>query len=91
MRNIKTYEVGSTIKFTWISSGSSPTTIISSVLDGTETIVSSKTATSSGDGHYYSYHSVDTPGYYVNQWLAQVSANTYVGRQKFRAVRTEVD
>jgi hypothetical protein len=54
------------------------------------TVLSSGTATSSGDGHYYYQHPVpSTPGYYVNQWLAQIGVNTYVGRQKFQAVRTE--
>jgi len=91
-RNIKCYEAGSTVKFIWVSSGATPNPILSSIIDGSETMVSSETAVSSGNGHYYAYMGVpNTPGYYVNGWIAQISVNTYVSRQRFQVVRTEVD
>ena len=91
-RNIKCYEVGSTVKFTWVSSGSSPTFIASTILDGNEVLVSSVTATDSTNGQYYANHPVpSTPGYYVNGWVAQISVNTYLSRQRFQVIRTEVD
>jgi len=90
-RNIKCYEALSTVKFTWVSSGASPTFIASTIVDKTETLVSSVTATDSGNGHYYANHPVpNTPGFYVNKWIGQISVNTYLSAQRFRVIRTEV-
>ena len=91
-RNISCYEVGNTVKFTWVSSGAAPTTIISTILNGNESIVSSKAAVSSGDGHYYANMAApNTPGYYVNKWDATIGVNSYHSRRKFQVIRTEVD
>ena len=91
-RNIKSYEVGNTIKFTCISSGMSASPIFSTLLDGDETIVGSVSATDSGAGHYYANHLMpNTPGYYVNRWNFTVSALSYSAARKFQVVRTEVD
>lgn len=89
--NIKSYEVGSTVKFTFVSSGATATAIWSAIYDKTETLVSSVTGVDSGSGHYYANHPVpSTPGLYVNKWVAQIGVNTYASAQKFRAIRTEV-
>ena len=91
-RNISCYEVGNTVKFTWVSSGAVPASIISTILDGAESIVSSLTAVSSGDGHYYANMAApNTPGYYVNRWNATIGANSYHSARKFQVIRTEVD
>ena len=90
--SLKQYEVGNTIKFTWVSSGSSPSTIFSTIISGSETVVSSLTATDSGNGHYFANHPAPSSrGYYVNKWVAQISVNTYVAKQKFEVIDTEVD
>ncbi len=91
-RNVKVYEVGGTIKFTWVSSGAVASPIISKISDGAETVVNTATVQSSGNGHYFALHPApNTPGFYVNGWLATISANTYANGQIFKVKRTEVD
>lgn len=83
---------GTTLRTTWVSSGVSCDAISSALLTGSETLVSSIAATSSGDGHYHALHGLPTPGgWYVNEWVARVGVNTYVNRQLVRANRLEVD
>lgn len=83
---------GTTIRVTWVSSGVIPGAIFSTLLTGSDSLVSSRTAISSGDGHYYALHDLpDSGGWYINQWVALVGVNTYRSRQLVRAHRLEVD
>ena len=83
--------VGNTFKQTFINSGSTPSPIVASILSGSETIVSSGAAVSSGNGHWYRMAIVSTPGYYVSQWDLTLSGNPYKARTKFKAYLNEVD
>jgi hypothetical protein len=83
---------GTTFKPTFVSSGATASPISSALLTGSETLSNSLTATSSGDGHYYALHLLPTsPGWLVNQWIAVINANTYVGRQFVKVIAPEVD
>jgi hypothetical protein len=83
--------VGDTFKQTFVNSGVTASPIVASILSGSETIVNSAAATSSGNGHYYNMVQINTPGYYVSQWIATISGNEYKRRQRFKAVLNEVD
>lgn len=91
---IPVYEdiAGNTIRLTWCSSGVVAGAISSSLLSGSETLISSVAAVDSGNGFYYALHGLPTSGgWYINQWLAQIGVNTYVNRQLVKAHRLEVD
>lgn len=88
---VKRVQVGDTFKQYFISSGTTPSVITASILTGSETIISSGTGVSSGNGHYYRATSVNTPGWYVSQWRATIAGNPYVRRWRFKAVLGEVD
>lgn len=82
---------GTTIRVTWVSSGVTPSPIVSNLLTGSDTLVSSASAQSSGNGHYFALHDVPTSGgWYVNRWLAVIGVNTYQHRQLVRSQRLEV-
>lgn len=83
--------VGDTFKQTFVASGTSPSLITATILDGSENIVSSGTGVNSLNGHYYRNASVDTPAYYVSKWDATISGLDYTRRRRFRAVLGEVD
>ena len=83
--------IGSTFKARFISSGSSPSAIVHTIYDGNENIVNSGTGTNSGNGHYYRDTLVNTPGYYVSEWLATIAGNQYKKRTRIKAVREEAD
>lgn len=83
--------VGDTFKATFINSGGSASPIIASLISGSETIISSGSAVDSGNGHYYRMFTVNSPGYYVLQWDATISGNTYKRRKRFKAYMNEVD
>lgn len=86
------YIFGSTFKFTWVSSGITPSSITAKVYNGDNTVVSSVAMTSSGNGHYYSNVTVPTtPGFYVKEVLATVSGDDYKEREKFKVILCEVD
>lgn len=83
---------GTTITLTWISSGSTASPISAALWSGSETLISSLTATASGNGHYYALMDVPTSGgNYVNEWFAIVGVNTYRSRQLLLSHRLEVD
>ena len=83
---------GNTIRFTWVSSGDTASPISCALYDGSETLISSVAATSSGNGLYYAPMRVPTSmPWYRNEWIAVVNANTYVGAQLVRVHRLEVD
>lgn len=90
----KTVEVvaGSTLKVTWVSSGVTPGSIVTRLIDGTETLVASATGVSSGNGFYYGLLSIpNTDTTYINEWFAFIGANTYVSRQLVHAHRLRVN
>ena len=84
-------QVGDTFKMFWISSGSTASIISAAIISGSETVISSGTGTSSGNGHYYRTVSVNSPGYYVGEWKATIAGLPYKRRFKFKAVLNEVD
>ena len=83
--------IGDTFKQFWISSGTTPSVITASIVDGIEAIVSSETGVSSGNGHFWRTTTVDTPGWYVSQWEATISGSPYRRRSRFKAVLNDVD
>ena len=88
---VKQVLINDTFKQFWITSGTAPSQITASIVDGDENIVSSETGTSSGNGHFWRTTSVNTPGWYVTQWEAQISGKLYRRRRRFKAVLNEVD
>ncbi|HKJ88812.1 MAG TPA: hypothetical protein VKA48_09925 [Gammaproteobacteria bacterium] len=90
--NIKRALVGDTVRFTWVNSGTTPGALHLALYDGAETLVSSQTMASSGNGHYYADVTLpDTPGFYVGETFALVDGKDYKRRVKVRAVLGEVD
>lgn len=72
----------STKKLTWVNSGSVPSSIACTLRTFDDTLISSVTATGSGNGHYYA--EVSHPGsrqWLVNEWIAVINGNTYAHRQ----------
>lgn len=89
---IKKVLIGDTIRFTWVSSGANPSSIVANVFDKNETLVGSGTLTSSGNGHYYyNYTLPNTMGYYVGEVNATINSLNYKRKTKFKAVSGEVD
>ena len=88
---IKHVLIGDTFKQFWISSGTTPSVVTASIIDGLENIVSSETGTSSGNGHFYRTTLVNTPGWYISQWEVTISGNPYRRRYRFKANLNEVD
>lgn len=83
---------GDTKKLTWISSGTTPTLIYSTIFDGNESSVNSSTMTSSGNGHYYANMTLpNTPGFYVRETYAWVNSFPYRNRERFKVIKSEVD
>lgn len=84
--------VGDTIKITWINSAvSSPDAMTYAIRNGDDTVVSSGTLISSGNGHYYRYYTVETPGFYVSDSIMTVSGLPFKRSKIFKAVVLEVD
>lgn len=84
--------LGSTFKVTWVSSGVTPAAISFSIFDGSESLVSSQSAVSSGNGHYYANAIIpDTyaPGLYAGQWLSTISGDVYKTRDFYSAFPEE--
>ena len=83
---------GSTLRLTWINSGTSPSPIISVLENNSGTMISSRAGVASGNGHFYADHSVpSTPGqWYLAWWYATLSTNTYASPQLVHAFRPEV-
>ncbi len=86
-------QIGSTFKQTFIASGTDPSIMVSSIIDGSENIVSSGAGVNSLNGHFYRNVSggVNTPGYYVSQWDATIGGLLYKRRRRFKAILGEVD
>ncbi len=88
---LKRIQVGDTFKAFWISSGTTPSVITASIITGSETVISSGSGVSSGNGHFYRTFSVNTPGYYVSQWTATIAGSPYKRKTRFKAILGEVD
>lgn len=80
---------GTTLRSTWVNSGVTPSQLTSALLSGSETLVSSVTPISSGDGHYFGPLAIPAsgPAWYVNEWRAVIASNTYTDRQLVRVVQ----
>ena len=92
MKSLGDYIAGDTKTFTWVSSDASPTSIHVAIINIDETVVSSATMTSSGNGHYYSFMSIPTtPGFYVASWNATVGGSQRVHKRYFRCILGEVN
>lgn len=90
--NVFDKNVGDIFKATWVSSGGNPSTISSALIDKNQTVISSLTGVSSGNGFFFAFHQLpNTPAYYVNEWRANVGGNNYVNRQLVRVNDIKVD
>lgn len=91
---IKVYNelIGQTLRFSWVSSGNTPSQISSALVDKNDLVVNSMTAISSGNGFYYAVHTLpNSAGWYVNEFRAWVDSYQYVDRQMIRARTLETD
>lgn len=83
---------GTTFMATLVNSGASISPLSFQLLSGSETLVSSVSAQSSGSGAYYGMHLLpNSEAWYVSQYIGVINANTYVGRQLVHARALEVD
>ena len=83
---------GTTLKLTWVTSGVTPTGIVANLINNVESLVSSLTAVSSGNGHYYGLMTLpNSDAWYVNEWYAYIGVNTYVSRQLVHAHKLRVN
>ncbi len=95
--SIEKIQLGTTKKFTWISSGDTPSAIHVAIYTGSETLVSSVTGTSSGNGHddanvsLTEANSYIGDGYYTFAWNATMNSNPYLNKGKFKLVLQEVE
>ena len=90
--SVREFIIGDTVKLTWINSGVTPSSISAALYNGIETLVSSVSMTSSGDGHYYARITLPSSvGYYVTESIAQISGYPYKRRQLIKAVTGDSD
>ena len=83
---------GSSLRATFRATGVTASPILSTLYSGSETLVSSVTGVSSGNGYYYAMHLMpNSAAWYVNKWFAFISPDTYVAMQYVRARKPEVD
>lgn len=83
---------GTTLRATWVNSGITPTALSSALVSGSETVVHSVAAVSSGNGHYFALNPVPAAaGWYVNEWIGVIASNTYIDRQLVRVHRLEAE
>ena len=88
---IDNFEVGDTMKVTWVSSGVTPSALIGDIVSGSETVVDSFTMSSSGNGHYYGFYTITTEGYGVARTVATIGGLPFKRSIKFRGIAVEVD
>jgi hypothetical protein len=83
---------GTTLKATFASSGSTIGQIDMCLLDNNESVVSSVTPVSSGNGFYYAPLYVPTSlPWYVLRSRAIIGVNTYINRALVRVYQLQVD
>lgn len=80
-------------KLTWINSGAVPGALWSTIIDRNEVLVSSRSAQSSGNGHFYAVHQLPNSGnqWMVNRWFAVLNGNTYSNVQLLHVRDVQVD
>lgn len=70
--------IGSTLRATFVCSGATISSGYSALRDGSNTLVTSVAATSSGDGHLFADLPLPTSAQWlVNEWGGVINANTY--------------
>lgn len=83
---------GTTLTQTLVNSGAVIAPLSFQLLSGSETLINSTAAISSGNGLYYGLHTLPaSEAWYVGQAIAVINANTYVARQLIRARALEID
>ena len=82
--------IGNTIKFTWINSGVTMNPIVG-VYTGSGTLIDSGAMTSSGNGHYYYDHTVNSGGYYNMVAIGSAAGNPYKRNLKIKGITGGVD
>jgi hypothetical protein len=91
-RQLSQFLAGNTIQFTWVSSTVTLENNYAAVFNDQETLVSSATMTSSGNGHYYANYTcaVGSDGYYVAELGGDVLSLPRRTRLRFKVSVTEV-
>lgn len=85
--NIIEKVAGTTLKAVAVNSGVTPSACWSALFDKTEVLISSVTATSSGNGFFYAYHALpNSDTWLINQWCQLIGVNTYAERQYVRVI-----
>jgi hypothetical protein len=76
--NIVSEFIGSTLRTTLVNSGVTASPISSALFSNNGVLVSSVSQSSSGNGFYYADIALPTSrGWYVNEQIAVINANTY--------------
>ena len=89
---IKRFEVGDTVKATWVHSGAAMADLHAFVENGSATMVSSATMVDSGNGHYYDFHTLpNSIGNYVMRMEGTNGGKTYKKSFRFRTVLGDTD
>jgi hypothetical protein len=84
--------IGSTLRATFVNSGATVSPLSSALRDSEDVLVSSVTATSSGNGFYYAEHAMPMSAcWLVNEWIGVINANTYRRYQLVEVQKPEVD
>jgi hypothetical protein len=82
---------GTTIKLTWVNTGTIPSGLTLNLLDRNEQVVSSVSPVASGNGHYFAPLFLPTSdAYYVGRSQAVLDAATYVNRVLIKTHKLEV-
>lgn len=83
---------GTTLMSTLVNSGATISPLSFQLLSGSETLINSVAAASSGNGAYYGLHLLpNSEAWYISQAIAVLNTNTYVVRQLVHARALEVD
>ncbi len=90
---IKEFLRDSTLKITWIDSGTTPNSIHFNILDKSESILSSDNMVSSGNGHYFALFTIPNSfnfGFYNSETVAVIDNYPYRKKRPFRVIPGEV-
>lgn len=91
-KKIYEFPAGDTRQFKWISSGTAPTNAYAALFTGSETLVSSLSMTSSGNGHFYADITLPLSlGIYSGQTVATVSDKPYRRYATIKIVKSDTD
>ncbi|CAB4170003.1 hypothetical protein UFOVP1082_49 [uncultured Caudovirales phage] len=78
---------GTTLKTTAVNSGVIADACWSVLYNKAETVISSVTAASSGNGFYFALHALpNSRVWLVNEWCQRVGVNTYAERQFVKVI-----